>query len=36
MEQDLEKLGIANWEGNVKNLEEKKEMLVAAKTLEGL
>jgi hypothetical protein len=36
IKQDLEKLGIPNWEEKVQNREEWKEVSVAAKTLEEL
>lgn len=34
--QDSKKIGTPNWKENVQNPEEWKEVLVAAKTLEGL
>jgi len=36
VKQDLEKLGILNWEEKIQNREEWKAVLVAAKTLEEL
>jgi hypothetical protein len=36
IKQDLEKLGISNWEEKLQNREEWRELSVAAKTLEEL